>query len=136
MGAPSGPLDVEPSQSKLLRVEVHAVADCHVARLFGEIDLSNAADLQSVLSGLVKQGPVVVDLSGLEFVDSTGLSALIVARRQAEASGNRVALAGARGPVRRVLAITELDRHLGSYDDVPAAVAGLKSSGDGQRSGG
>lgn len=130
MGPQTGPLDVEPSQPSLFRVEVHTVESYRVAGLSGEIDLSNAADLQRLLNGLVEQGPVVVDLSGLDFLDSTGLSALIVARRRADRFGTRLGLAGARGAVRKVLEITGLDRHLGSYADVPAAVAALRRSGD------
>lgn len=129
MGPTTGPLDVEPSQPSLFRVEVNTVEGYHVARLSGEIDLSNASDLERLLCDVIDQGPVVVELSGLEFLDSTGLSALIVARRRADRLGTGLGLAGARGAVRRVLEITELDRHLGSYDDVPAAIAGLGSAG-------
>lgn len=130
MGAQTGPLDVDPPQPGLFRVEVRTVEEFRVARLSGEIDLSNAADLQHLLSGLVHHGSVVVDLSGLEFLDSTGLSALVLARRQADRAGNRLGLAGARGAVRKVLEITGLDVHLGSHQDVTAAVAVLGRSGE------
>lgn len=132
MEAQPGPLNVGPSCPSLFDVEIRTVEDCRIARLSGEVDLSNAADLQRLLCDLVERAPVVVDLSSLDFLDSTGLSALIVARRRADERGTRLVLAGARGVVRKVLEITKLDRHLGSHDDVPAAVAAVTRGGGSQ----
>lgn len=104
---------------------------CLVSRLAGEIDLSNASELERHLTSLVKQAPVVVDLALVTFMDSTALSAVIAAYHRAAAVGTSIRLAGARGPVRKVLDLTQLttllDHHERVEDAVEAAVAARDS---------
>jgi anti-sigma B factor antagonist len=73
----------------------------HVLRLFGELDLVSADAVQHALVALAGSA-VVADLSRLEFIDSTGLSALLRARRRVSDAGHRLELRGAQGPTRRV----------------------------------
>ena len=95
---------------------------CTIARLGGEIDISNAERLQSLLSATIGEGSVVIDLSRVTFMDSAGLSAMIVAYRRGQGAHHTLRLAGAKGPVRRVLEITQLDIVLEHHDDVGDAV--------------
>jgi anti-sigma B factor antagonist len=104
---------------------------CTIARLAGEVDISNAERLQSLLSTTIGQGNVVVDLSKVTFMDSTGLSAMIVAYRRGQDAQHTLRLAGAQGPVRRVLEITQLDIVLEHHDDVGDAVEAALSEFDG-----
>jgi anti-sigma B factor antagonist len=98
-----------------LRIEVLSAPGATVVLLVGELDLVYADDVRDALIGA--DGPeVVVDLSGLEFIDSSGLSALITARRRVMAGGNRLVLRGAQGAARRVFELTGLDDVL---EDVP-----------------
>jgi len=77
----------------------------------GELDLSTSPELgEALLQELAGGRSVVLDLSGVTFIDSTGLNTLVGALRSSEANGGRLAL----GPdlpnqVSRVLAITGLD---------------------------
>ena len=115
--------DAEPAK---LQIRVQNVDGFAVVRLTGEIDLSNATRLQDQLSLLVEQSHVVVDLSEVTFIDSTGLSALIVSHRRATTAQTGLHLGGATGTVQRLLELTQLDRHL----DHHAALAGaLEAAG-------
>jgi anti-sigma B factor antagonist len=78
----------------------------------GEIDLYTAPRLREELSGLVQQGrtQLVVDLSSVEFLDSTGLGTLIGSLKRCREAGGELVLAGASETVRKVLGITGLDK--------------------------
>ena len=93
-----------------------------VVRLVGEIDLYNAEEVGSALAGLAAEQPqrVVVDLSEVEFVDSTALGALIEARRQLGESA--LVLAAPLPEVRRALEVAGLIDHFPVRDSVDAAL--------------
>lgn len=83
-----------------------------VVSLQGEVDLASAPQLRRGLYDLIDQGNhrIAVDLTEVEFMDSTGLGVLIGAlKRLREASGTMV-LGGIRPAVARVFEITGLDR--------------------------
>ena len=92
--------------------------------------MTSAPTLRDHLLGHIGLGEpcVVVDLSKVEFMDSTGLSALVVAYRQAVEVGSSLLIAGAQPSVRRVLKITQLDVLLEHRDDVADAVAAAEAS--------
>lgn len=72
-----------------------------------EIDIRNAGELRSALLVAAAQSPVVVvDLSGTEFCDSSGLNVLVRALRRAQADGGEVRLVAARPAVLRILGVT------------------------------
>jgi anti-sigma B factor antagonist len=72
-----------------------------VLRLFGELDLVSADAVQHALVALARS-TVVADLTHLEFIDSSGLCALLRARRRIEEAGHRLEIRGAQGATRRV----------------------------------
>jgi anti-anti-sigma factor len=94
-----------------------------LVRLAGELDLYNAGVVRETLAGICANGPerVIVDLSEVEFVDSTALGALIEARTKLP---NRDAfiLAAPRMEPRRALEISGLDRHFSILETVPEAL--------------
>ena len=80
----------------------------------GELDLVTAAELQSRLDAELTDGhDVELDLSGVAFVDSTGLGVLVHTAQRAQAAGTGFVI---REPLpsqmRRVLRVTGLDRRL------------------------
>jgi anti-anti-sigma factor len=79
----------------------------------GELDLATAPELERVLEGLAS-GPstIVMDLSGLTFVDCAGLRPVREALRREQSLGRQVRISNARPAVRRVLEVTGLDDHL------------------------
>ena len=80
-----------------------------VLSLQGELDLTSAPVFERELRNAESAGPsrVVIDLAGLEFMDSTGLRALLLARELAHSDGYALMLR--RGPrqVQRVLELTK-----------------------------
>jgi anti-sigma B factor antagonist len=83
------------------RMEVGCDHGVDVVHLFGELDLVSADAVQCTL--VERAGPVVVaDLSQLEFIDSTGLSALLVARHAILTRKHNLEIRGAKGATRRV----------------------------------
>jgi anti-sigma B factor antagonist len=98
---------------------------CVVVTVDGEIDLDNASDLSEVaLAAMREIGPsVVLDLSGVTFMDSTGLKVLLAVHKRAELAGGRLVLAGPTRSVNRVVSITGFDQMFTVCEDVAAAVA-------------
>jgi len=85
----------------------------HVVSLRGEIDALTAPKLGSRLFGLADEGKrgVVVDLSEVTFMDSTGLRVLIVAGTLCEEKGHELRIIPGED-IQRVLEVTGLDRVL------------------------
>ena len=74
-----------------------------------EIDMASVDEILATIGPLAAVGgPILVDLSGVTFIDSTGLHALVTA---AEALGDRgcIIAHGAHGPVAKVMELTQLD---------------------------
>ena len=80
--------------------------DATLVTVGGELEFGTAASLRTTLSDLAQHGHhrVVVDLAGLQFIDSTGLSLLVQAKQRFEAEGLRLEL---RRPSERVHRVFE-----------------------------
>jgi anti-sigma B factor antagonist len=80
-----------------------------VVALRGELDIADAASVMAVLAAAAAGNPrIIVDLAALEFIDSSGVAALVRGRNLARQAGGDLLLAAPRGPVRRILALTGL----------------------------
>jgi anti-sigma B factor antagonist len=99
------------------------IDSAHVVRLTGELDLYNADALRRALAEACSDGPerVIVDLSEVEFIDSTALGALIEARTRMP-NRNGFILAAAGMETRRALQISGLDRHFTLHETVADAL--------------
>lgn len=85
-----------------------------VLLLVGALDVRGVAEARDAVTALMDQTPgdVVVDVSGVESVDVTGLGMLAAAHRRAEREDRQLLLRGCSGSLRRVLAKTRLDHVL------------------------
>jgi anti-anti-sigma factor len=92
----------------MLRLEVTEGHRSARMALYGEFDISSADDAGRALGELLGRGldAVVVDLSGLEFMDSTGVKFLVDGRDKARAFGVKLSLVHGTGAVRRVLTVS------------------------------
>jgi anti-sigma B factor antagonist len=98
--------------------------DTWVVAVTGDLDLYNAPALKEELLGLPDSVTrVVVDLAGVPFLDSAGLSVLTTIARRFRYAGGGVALAGADRNIQRVLSLTGLDRYFDVHATVADAVA-------------
>lgn len=77
----------------------------------GEVDLATQGALRTALSDLIVAGcvDIVVDLDGTTFLDSTGLGALIGARRRTHALNGSFAIICGNPTLRRMFELTRLD---------------------------
>ena len=97
-----------------------------VLRVSGEIDLATAPALDESLESIpVGVEPIIVDLSGVGFLDSSGLSVLIRHRQRftLEDGGNLLRLVVTQDSVKRVLEVTGLADVFEIYDSVEGASA-------------
>jgi anti-sigma B factor antagonist len=81
--------------------------------LRGDVDMATAPELRRVLDELVDGGAteIVLDCRGLDFLDSSGIGALVSARARLGDTGQLV-LEAARPNVQKVLAVTGVDQEL------------------------
>ncbi|MFC4908556.1 STAS domain-containing protein [Actinomadura gamaensis] len=93
----------------------------------GELDLYTAPRLQAALAALLRDRAdrITVDLSGVEFCDSTGMNVLLSAMKRIKEQGGALELAAPRPAVRRILQVTGLDTVFTVVDAVPALDSSL-----------
>lgn len=105
-----------------LRIDTHEDGGVTQVVLGGEFDLAGIQQFEGALGKVESAAPgvIVVDLNGLEFMDSSGLRALVMADQRARKAGRRLAIVPGPPAVRRVFEITQLD---GRLDLVESAAA-------------
>jgi anti-sigma B factor antagonist len=80
-----------------------------VVALRGELDIADAASVAAALiAAAARAAQIIVDLAGLEFIDASGVAALVLARVQARRAGGDLLLAAPQDRVLRVLAVIRL----------------------------
>jgi anti-sigma B factor antagonist len=100
------------SRNGILETEIRKGEPRHaLVMLAGELDTSNVAQLYEELAGLIREGVrhIAIDLAELQFVDSTGLSALVAAHKRAEALGGELILPSPNRDIRRLFEVTGID---------------------------
>jgi anti-sigma B factor antagonist len=98
----------------------------NVLALKGEIDLHVSPSVTASLDSMIEKKPerLVVDLSGVTYIDSAGLAALIQAMQRVEGYGGKFLLAGLQETVRSIFEISRLDQVFQIFSDADAALAG------------
>ncbi|MBO3745977.1 STAS domain-containing protein [Streptosporangiaceae bacterium NEAU-GS5] len=109
-----------------LKVATQSHAGHAVLTVSGEIDLYTAPRLQAEFTRLLETGPerVVIDMSGVEFCDSTGMNVLLSALKRLRERGGRLEVAAPRPAVRKILQVTGLDSVFTVHETVPAVDGG------------
>lgn len=110
------------------RIEVEAEdADrkATVVRVAGRLNAASSPEAKARLKGLAGDGPkhLLLDLSELSFIDSSGLSTLVAGYKAAVEAGGSLKLACLVPQVREVFALTHLDRVFETFPDVATALA-------------
>ncbi|HEY5358917.1 MAG TPA: STAS domain-containing protein [Streptosporangiaceae bacterium] len=126
--------------TSLDNLPIQWAAPLAVVRLPGEVDICNADQIRDTLLAVLNRGitTLVVDMTGTTFCGCAGPSAVARACQRANANRAQVRVAIATPVVRRVFAITGVDRLVSIFDSVDAAVAGRppRHSHHGQGAGG
>ncbi|WP_327281562.1 MULTISPECIES: STAS domain-containing protein [unclassified Streptomyces] len=107
-------------------VEVESLPGATVVTLTGELDHDTAEPLRQALGAPLQADGgerLLVDLSRLDFCDSTGLNVLLHGRLSVNETGGSLELVGVHPPVERMFHITGADRLFRFHTDVEAALA-------------
>lgn len=84
-----------------------------VLRVTGEVDLTSAPRLDDEVTALIEGAvtDLTIELTGVSFMDSTGLRVLLKASKMIDSTGGKLHLAQPSDPVKRLLEVSGLDTH-------------------------
>ena len=109
----------------LLRVEVVEHEDHAEVIATGEIDVATAESVETAVSAALAAGAglVLLDFTGVTFIDSTGLGMLVKSHRSAEARGAVFAVVHPTAPTLKLIRVLGLDQLLHVYESREQALA-------------
>ena len=98
--------------------------------VFGRIDQGSSADFLSALQQHLPQctasaPPLILDFSGVDYISSVGLRALMIAARQTKATQGKIAIISMQPLVREVFGIARFDLVIPCFNDLACAIEGL-----------
>jgi anti-sigma B factor antagonist len=106
----------DPNPKSSVVIELGSAGSDLVVSVRGELDMTLAPDLYRSLASVASDDytGVVIDLSAVEFVDSSGLGVLVNAHRRAQSSGSNLQMRLPEGSARFPFEVTGLDAVFGS----------------------
>ena len=112
-----------------LAVERSRVDGFELLTVEGELDIATAPRMISALNEAIAEmaAPLVVDLTDVMFMDSTGLALLMNARRRVVRAGHGFAIICPKGPIARVFEIADMVQSLRVCPDQESARAAATS---------
>ena len=114
-----------------MELEAQPVGGNLVVRPRGRIDHATVDAFSAALATQValctQDGPgIVIDMSGVDYISSVGLRALVVAAKQVKTQGGRIAVAALAPMVREVFQISRLHLVFNLFDEVDAALQSVR----------
>ncbi len=111
-----------------MQLNVESVDGVTVVRLVGEhLDASNSGDFKAeAMPVLAGQRQVVLDLSAVEFVDSSGLGAILSCLRMLNAHQGDLKLCGMAKPVRVLFELVRMHRIFDIFETLDEAIASFR----------
>lgn len=112
-----------------LRLDDHALdAQTHVVEVEGQLDLYTAPAFRQRISRAIDAGAtrLIVDMSGVRFIDSTALGVLVGARKRLMPEGGRIAIVVKDFTVERLFEATGLDATFPLFDSRQDALDGFE----------
>lgn len=107
-----------------MKHEVWKENDSVIISFSGDIDLEFSGDVRKILLDSLPQGrSIVVDLSGVELIDSSGIASLLEAFQDARKKGKDFIIAAANDPVMRVFNLARLETVFDMEDSVEKAIS-------------
>jgi anti-sigma B factor antagonist len=106
-----------------MQIEEQTINNVHVLKLKGRLDAASAKDIREKVISLSQQNQVnlVIDMEGVDFIDSSGLGSLVSSLRTVNKQGGDIKISALQDQVRSVFELTRLHRIFGIYDDSTAA---------------
>jgi len=112
--------------------DVNEVEGRLLLKLEGDVDLARCATIRKRLLGAVAQGKdLLVDLSAVTYLDSSGVASLIEAMQVANKNGTALRLFAASSQVMRVFELARLDQVFPMHSDLDAALASTSAAVEG-----
>ena len=98
----------------------------NVLKLVGELDLHESQNVREKLDSLIqKKAPkILVDLSRLTYIDSSGIAIFIDAMRRVQGYGGKLSFFGLHDTVRNIFEVARLDQVFAIYPDKKSALTG------------
>jgi anti-anti-sigma factor len=115
----------------LIKLDTEQRGDLVIAHVSGELDVSGASGLGDQIFDSVPTSvhALIVDFSGLEFIDSSGIAMLFGLARKVAARRQEMRVVAKSGePVARVLDLVDFDRAAAIHDDLDSAIADIASA--------
>lgn len=111
---------MEEAGGVFFRTQVREVQGISVIELEGEVDLSTSPLFKETVYRLIDSGKrdVVIELDGLDFMDSTGLGVLVAVLKKMSMEGGRLRLVCSKRSILKVFNITGLDKVFSIYDNL------------------
>lgn len=109
-------------------VEIHSLDSVTVLSITGDVDAASSVELAPVFTELLQEGRrrFVIDLSGVPFMDSSGLAFLVMASNRVRSASGSLRLCGVQEQLQGVLELTRLDRMFDIFPDAAAATSGWR----------
>jgi len=104
--------------------EIHEMSGAAVIALTGDVDLQTSpAVRQKLLETLEQHKRIIVDLSAVNYIDSSGVASLVEAFQVSRKKSASFALASVSSAAMRVLSLARLDKVFTIHPSVEAALA-------------
>ena len=110
-----------------MTIGVDRVGSAAVVRIAGDVTSSSGHDLTEGYAEAVEGGAraVILDFSGMEYMNSGGIGLLVTILVRAQRSGVRLLATGLSEHYRQILSLTRLDEAIGIHPDEAAALAAV-----------
>ena len=107
---------------------IERTSEAVLLRPVGEVDLGTVPTLRSNLKAMLEDNlNVIVDLKGIQYIDSTGIKALLDAHRLFSQRGQRFVVSEPNAICRKLFGITGVDKTIPIFESVAAALASFRS---------
>ena len=106
-----------------MKIRQETIGTVEVLSLEGRLDASSAREIKEKVASLSQDNRVnlVIDMGGVDFIDSSGLGTLVSSLRTVNKQGGDIKISALQDQVRSVFELTRLHRIFGIYDDCRAA---------------
>jgi anti-sigma B factor antagonist len=106
-----------------MKIELRHENGIQIIALQGEIDMHSAAGLRERLLGALRHNQsVIIDMSAVKFVDSSGIAILVEGYKVAKNNAQGFALAGINPAPMQVMQLTRLDKVFPIFPDIASAI--------------